>query len=208
MDADELLSIRKEVGLSQDKFAERLGVGIRTYQKWEGHESPIRPMVAQSVRNLVELIKNEHRIRQAKSTLEKLEGMRSALLEAVNGVRALGAADRIAQRIVDTLEKNKAPSVEEVRHMLGTVKNPKDISAVASAILKILIVHTRDNPAINDDVSHFRYMIQEILSAEEAADFEKWAEENYVMTSPDVVASTYRAVIKQLGALGKGGSIL
>jgi putative transcriptional regulator len=52
LDLDEITAIRRKTGLSQDKFAERLGISVGTLRNWEqGRRSPTGP-----ARKLLDLI--------------------------------------------------------------------------------------------------------------------------------------------------------
>ncbi len=42
MTADEIRSIRDKLGKPQREMAELLGVDLRSYQRWEGSERPMR----------------------------------------------------------------------------------------------------------------------------------------------------------------------
>lgn len=199
MKPEELVSIRKGLGISQKEFARRLGAVERTYQKWELGESPIRPMVAQSILNLVDLIKNESKIKSAKNTSEKLELMRQGLIEAVAAIKSLGGAERAAQRIFDTLEKNKAPSRDEIINLAGTVKSPLLLSSLISEILKIFVLEANKNPYVKDDVEYLNYVFENYLEEDIREQIILWIKENYVMTSPDVLASMHKSILKNHG---------
>ena len=54
VDGSELLHLRKWLGLSQAKLAERLGVASNTVARWERNERTISEPVARLVRMLVE----------------------------------------------------------------------------------------------------------------------------------------------------------
>lgn len=53
MTIEELKQARERLGLTQDEMAARLRTGLRQYQKWEGGEAKIRPIVALTVELLL-----------------------------------------------------------------------------------------------------------------------------------------------------------
>lgn len=59
--SDEIREIRQRLGLSQQTFAERIGVGIATVSRWEqGHTAP-RPIAKRAIRRLIEEIDRKQR---------------------------------------------------------------------------------------------------------------------------------------------------
>ncbi|MEG0869427.1 MAG: helix-turn-helix domain-containing protein [Hafnia sp.] len=201
MSPEELVEIRKGVKFSQQHFSDRMGVGIRTYQKWESGERPIRPMVAQCIRNVEELVRTESKAKQAKAISEKSEVMRESLSAAILGLKELGAHTKSSDRLLDLLVQNRAPSKEEVGSLFLTLESPVQLSANTQAIVRVLFKLAIQNSE-NDDsaLESFRLLLSENLDGDEYAQLISWAEKHYLMTSPDVVKSMFKAISKQMKA--------
>ena len=53
MTIEELKQAREQLGFTQNEMAQRLRIGLRQYQKWEGGEAKIRPLVGLTVELLL-----------------------------------------------------------------------------------------------------------------------------------------------------------
>nr|DAN41529.1 MAG TPA: Helix-turn-helix XRE-family like protein [Caudoviricetes sp.]DAQ91512.1 MAG TPA: Helix-turn-helix XRE-family like protein [Caudoviricetes sp.]DAS47961.1 MAG TPA: Helix-turn-helix XRE-family like protein [Caudoviricetes sp.] len=54
-DKERLKELRKELGLSQAKFAEKFGIPIRTIQDWEYGKREIRSYIVNMMYKIIEL---------------------------------------------------------------------------------------------------------------------------------------------------------
>lgn len=54
-DKERLKKLRKELGLSQAKFAEKFGIPIRTIQDWEYGKREIRSYIVNMMYKIIEL---------------------------------------------------------------------------------------------------------------------------------------------------------
>ena len=52
---DRLKELRKELGLSQAKFAERFGIPLRTLQDWEYGKREVRSYIVDMMYRIIEL---------------------------------------------------------------------------------------------------------------------------------------------------------
>lgn len=198
MTPDELVAIRKGIKFSQQNFCDRMGVGIRTYQKWELGESPIRPMVARSILNVEELVKIENKARQAKVVVEKAEVLRESLIAAVEGLKTMGAHGKASDRLLELLVQNKAPSKEEVSSLFRTLESPVQLAANTVAVIQALVIESKKSRSDEDAIEYFRLMLTQSMDVDTHERFIDWAEKNYLMTSTDVVKSVFKAVSKKL----------
>lgn len=198
MTPDELVAIRKGIKFSQQNFSDRMGVGIRTYQKWELGESPIRPMVARSILNVEELVKIENKARQAKIVVEKAEALRESLTAAVEGLKTMGAHGKSCDRLLDLLAQNRAPSKEEVSSLFRTLESPVQLAANTVAVIQALVLEAKKSRTDDEAIEYFRLMLAESIDLDTHGQLLDWAEKNYLMTSTDVVKSAFKAVSKKL----------
>lgn len=198
MTPDELVAIRKGIKFSQQNFCDRMGVGIRTYQKWELGESPIRPMVARSILNVEELVKIENKARQAKVVVEKAEVLRESLIAVVEGLKTMGAHGKASDRLLELLVQNKAPSKEEVSSLFRTLESPVQLAANTVAVIQALVIESKKSRSDEDAIEYFRLMLTQSMDVDTHERFIDWAEKNYLMTSTDVVKSVFKAVSKKL----------
>jgi transcriptional regulator with XRE-family HTH domain len=198
MTPDELVAIRKGIKFSQQNFSDRMGVGIRTYQKWELGESPIRPMVARSILNVVELVKIENKARQAKVVVEKAEALRESLMIAVEGLKTMGAHGKSSDRILELLAQNRVPSKEEVSSLFRTLESPVQLAANTFAVIQTLVLEAKKSRSEEEATEYFRLILKESMDHDTHEQLIDWAEKNYLMTSTDVVKSVFKAVSKKL----------
>ena len=56
-DKERLKELRKELGLSQVKFAERFGIPLRTIQDWEYEKREVRSYIVDMMYRIIELEK-------------------------------------------------------------------------------------------------------------------------------------------------------
>lgn len=56
-DKERLKELRKELGLSQAKFAERFGIPLRTIQDWEYEKREVRSYIVDMMYRIIELEK-------------------------------------------------------------------------------------------------------------------------------------------------------
>ena len=54
-DKERLKELRKELGLSQAKFAERFGIPLRTLQDWEYGKREVRSYIVDMMYRIIEL---------------------------------------------------------------------------------------------------------------------------------------------------------
>lgn len=196
MDSKTLIEIRVRLSLSQQQLADRIGTGLRQYQKWEAGDAPIRAIVAQAVANIESLSDYERLAKQSKKLQAKCELYRVALGECVTNLARMGASAEKTDAMELCLAQGAIPDHKELSSAFMEIENPSVMTGLLKAMCLSIFDGLDGFPTDVDKMNAFIAAVTSMLSPFELEEFKNWSGRVYAQTSIDPIISAYKAISK------------